>query len=111
MRDQAMDGLVAVVTGGASGIGAATATSLATRGARVAVLDLEPPTDGPHLLVRCDVADAASVDAAVASVVERLGRIDVVVNSAGSERRARWPTTTTRSGCGCCRSTSWVWPG
>lgn len=83
MRNQAMDGLVAVVTGGASGIGAATATSLATRGARVAVLDLEPPTDGPHLLVRCDVADAASVDAAVASVVERLGRIDVVVNSAG----------------------------
>ncbi len=78
-----MDGLVALVTGGASGIGAATAETLAARGARVAVLDLNPPTDGPHLGLRCDVADRASVEAAVAQVVEQLGRLDIVVNSAG----------------------------
>lgn len=78
-----MDGLVAVVTGGGSGIGAATADLLAARGARVAVLDLAPPAEGPHLGVTCDVADRASVDAAVARVAQELGRIDIVVNNAG----------------------------
>lgn len=78
-----MDGLVALVTGGASGIGAATADLLASRGAQVAVLDLTPSADGPHLGVTCDVADRGSVDAAVARVVEELGRLDIVVNCAG----------------------------
>src|ERR687890_540083 len=78
------EGLVAVVTGGASGIGAATARLLADRGARVGVLDRS--TDGVpdgQVAVRCDVTDAAAVDAAVATVAERLGGIDVVVNNAG----------------------------
>jgi NAD(P)-dependent dehydrogenase (short-subunit alcohol dehydrogenase family) len=78
------DGLVAVVTGGASGIGAATARLLQERGARVAVLDRG--TDGAPdgvLALRCDVTDAAAVDAAVATVVERLGGLDVLVNNAG----------------------------
>lgn len=78
-----MEGLVALVTGGGSGIGAATADLLASRGARVAVLDLAPPAGGPHLGIVCDVADRASVDAAVARVVEALGRLDIVVNNAG----------------------------
>jgi 2-keto-3-deoxy-L-fuconate dehydrogenase len=68
------DGLVAVVTGSASGIGAATAALLASRGATVAGLDV---TTG------CDVTDPASVDAGIAAVVEEHGRIDVVVNNAG----------------------------
>jgi NAD(P)-dependent dehydrogenase (short-subunit alcohol dehydrogenase family) len=68
------DGLVAIVTGGASGIGAATATLLESRGATVAVLDL---------VTGCDVGDATSVDASVADVAQRHGRIDVVVNNAG----------------------------
>ncbi len=78
------EGLVAVVTGGASGIGAATARLLADRGARVAVLDrsTDGVPEGP-VAVRCDVTDAAAVDAAVAAVAERLGGIDVVVNNAG----------------------------
>lgn len=76
-------GLVAVVTGGASGIGLAIADELASRGATVAALDLRPSTDGPHLGVQCDVADTASVNAAIATVVEKLGRIDIVVNNAG----------------------------
>jgi NAD(P)-dependent dehydrogenase (short-subunit alcohol dehydrogenase family) len=68
------DGLVAIVTGGASGIGAATAAQLQKRGATVAVLDLA---------TGCDVGDAASVDAAVDAAVEAHGRIDILVNNAG----------------------------
>jgi NAD(P)-dependent dehydrogenase (short-subunit alcohol dehydrogenase family) len=75
------DGLAAIVTGAASGIGAATAALLRERGARVAGLDLaDNDTD---LSVLCDVGDAASVDAAVATVAERFGRIDIVINNAG----------------------------
>ncbi|MDP1877435.1 MAG: SDR family oxidoreductase [Actinomycetota bacterium] len=78
------DGLVAIVTGGASGLGAATARLLHQRGAAVAVLDLVTESVPPaYLPVVCDVADTASVDAAVAAVVDRLGGIDVVVNNAG----------------------------
>jgi 2-keto-3-deoxy-L-fuconate dehydrogenase len=78
------EGLVAVVTGGASGIGAATAVLLRDRGADVAVLDrsLEGAPDGVFP-VSCDVTDPAGVDRAVASVVERFGGLDVVVNNAG----------------------------
>ncbi|MEU4670522.1 SDR family oxidoreductase [Amycolatopsis sp. NPDC023774] len=78
------DGLVAVVTGGASGIGLATATLLAERGARVAVLDLKTD-DVPEPLAgfRCDVTADAEVRAAIDAVTERFGRIDVLVNNAG----------------------------
>nr|WP_156609879.1 SDR family oxidoreductase [Auraticoccus cholistanensis] len=75
--------MVAVVTGGASGIGARTAEVLAGRGATVAVLDLRPDPDSPFTSIRCDVSSTESVDAAVAAVVERHGRLDVVVNNAG----------------------------
>ncbi|MET0854255.1 MAG: SDR family NAD(P)-dependent oxidoreductase, partial [Microterricola sp.] len=74
--------LVAIVTGGASGIGAAVATRLADGGASVAVLDLN--ADGSeHFAVAANVSDDDSVRAAVAAVVERFGRIDIVVNNAG----------------------------
>jgi len=78
------DGLVAIVAGGASGIGAATASLLVARGARVAVLDRTP--DGAPagvLALACDITDPDSVGAAVARVAEELGGIDVVVNNAG----------------------------
>jgi 2-keto-3-deoxy-L-fuconate dehydrogenase len=79
------DGLVAAVTGGASGIGAAVVTELARQGARVAVLDLQDPPDGsPHALaIQADVADDASVRAAIEQITVRLGRLDVLVNNAG----------------------------
>jgi NAD(P)-dependent dehydrogenase (short-subunit alcohol dehydrogenase family) len=78
------DGLVAVVTGGASGIGLATAETLAARGATVAVLDRN--LDGlPDVLTGfvADVSDRASVDAAIAAIADRFGGIDIVVNNAG----------------------------
>lgn len=81
------DGLVALVTGGASGIGAATVSALAEYGATVGVLDREDadPADVPEggLAVRADVTDDASVRAAVDSVIVATGRLDILVNNAG----------------------------
>ncbi|HEY7691964.1 MAG TPA: SDR family oxidoreductase [Gaiellaceae bacterium] len=74
-------GRVALVTGGASGIGAATVARLRAGGAEVAVFDREP-VDG-YLSVTGDIASSADADAAVAKVEEELGRVDVLVNSAG----------------------------
>jgi len=78
------DGLVAVVTGGASGIGAATASVLMERGARVAVLDRDPQgSPAGAKAMTCDVADATSVDRAIDEVIAVFGQLDIVVNNAG----------------------------
>ncbi len=76
------EGLVAVVTGGASGIGAAIADLLAEEGASVAVLDIDDPKN-QHYWHKCDVADSASVNSAIQSTVNKFGRLDIVVNNAG----------------------------
>jgi 2-keto-3-deoxy-L-fuconate dehydrogenase len=79
-----LDGLVALITGGASGIGAAVAKELSHGGARVAVLDLQTSDVRPPLLaVPCDVSDDASCRSAVGAVVEHFGGLDIVVNNAG----------------------------
>ncbi|MEU1854095.1 SDR family oxidoreductase [Streptomyces sp. NPDC019990] len=78
------EGIRALVTGGASGIGRATADLLAERGAQVAVLDLDPSSVGKPLLAhRADVTDDASVRRAVSAAVADLGGLDVLVNNAG----------------------------
>jgi 2-hydroxycyclohexanecarboxyl-CoA dehydrogenase len=83
---------IALVTGGASGIGAATARRLAAEGARVAIADLD--LDGARAVageidgaaVPMDVTDTASVRAGVAATEEALGPVDVLVNNAGTDR-------------------------
>lgn len=75
------DGLVAIVTGGASGIGAATATLLQQRGATVAVFDRA--TTEAHDSYIVDVTDDATVIAGVAAVAMKHGRIDILINNAG----------------------------
>ncbi len=78
------DGLVAAVTGGASGIGAAIAAELVRGGARVAVLDLQiAAVAAPLVGFRCDVADDASVRAAIPGTVEHFGGLYMVDNNAG----------------------------
>lgn len=76
-------GLRALVTGGASGIGLATARLLAERGAAVAVLDLDPAGAAPLAGFAADVADDASVRAGVAAAAEALGGLDILINNAG----------------------------
>ena len=79
-------GLAALVTGGASGIGLATARLLAARGARVAVLDRDQPsgdTGGGLYPVLADVTDDAAVRAAVGQAGQALAGLDILVNNAG----------------------------
>ncbi|MFY1583995.1 SDR family NAD(P)-dependent oxidoreductase [Micromonospora sp. WMMD734] len=73
-------GLVAAVTGGGSGIGAAVADLLAARGARVAVLDRDPGTGGTHLRLTADVT--APLEQTMDRVAATLGGLDVLVNCA-----------------------------
>ena len=84
MTGRDFDALTAIVTGGASGIGLATAELLQARGAAVAVLDLS--VDGlPDGLIgfEADVTDRGQVDAAVRRAAERFGGLDILVNNAG----------------------------
>jgi NAD(P)-dependent dehydrogenase (short-subunit alcohol dehydrogenase family) len=75
----------ALVTGGARGIGKATATFLAGHGYRVAVCDVKPSADleSGIVFLRCDVSREASVRACVRRVVQRFGRLDALTNNAG----------------------------
>jgi meso-butanediol dehydrogenase/(S,S)-butanediol dehydrogenase/diacetyl reductase len=81
-----LDGRVAVVTGGARGIGRGIVDALAARGAAVVVADLDPDTAGDEECLRVDVTDEGSVRDLVHDVIERHGRLDILVNNAGVSR-------------------------
>jgi 3-oxoacyl-[acyl-carrier protein] reductase len=74
---------VALVTGGARGIGAATAARFAEEGARVAVTDLDFEGEGGALQIPCDATKRDEVEAAVAQTISELGGLDVLVTCAG----------------------------
>jgi NAD(P)-dependent dehydrogenase (short-subunit alcohol dehydrogenase family) len=88
-------GKTAIVTGAASGLGAATAMALAAAGARVAVFDRDAEkgtsvaTEIDGRFFPCDVADAASAEAAIADAIAELGTPSILVNCAGIGTAAR----------------------
>lgn len=94
-RSRRLAGKVAVVTGGASGIGAAIASGFALEGALVLILDVASEDQTEHVLseirqfsadvsyVQVDVSSACSVQSAFESVFDRFGRVDILVNCAG----------------------------
>jgi 2-hydroxycyclohexanecarboxyl-CoA dehydrogenase len=94
-----LEGRTALVTGGAGGIGAATAHRLAAEGARVAVGDLdldaarEVAGEIDGVATALDVTDTASVASAVATIADALGPVDILVNNAGSDRFAFFVNT------------------
>ena len=87
-----LKGRVALVTGSSSGIGAAVATTLAQRGASVVVNSASSVAAGQQLAadlpdatyVQADVSDPASAERLVAAAIDRYGRLDIVVNNAGT---------------------------
>jgi NAD(P)-dependent dehydrogenase (short-subunit alcohol dehydrogenase family) len=100
VADQPLDGKVAIVTGGASGIGRATAVALAAKGASVAILDRDAAGSqatveeiegdgGVAAFFEVDFADASSVPRVVERVLDWSQRIDILVNSAGTSGPAR----------------------
>jgi NAD(P)-dependent dehydrogenase (short-subunit alcohol dehydrogenase family) len=100
MAERLLDHKVAIVTGGASGIGQATALLFAREGARVAVFDLDEAggqqtveeiqsNGGSAILVRTDVSLARDVEPAVKRAVEEFGRLDAIFNGAGLSGR-KW---------------------
>jgi NAD(P)-dependent dehydrogenase (short-subunit alcohol dehydrogenase family) len=103
-----LDGMVAVVTGGARGIGAGIANVMASQGAFVGILDLDGETaaaTASRLAIRglgmaCDAIVEESLQAAVKQVVERFGGLDIMVNNAGAGRMPLDPTVTRGTGGG-----------
>jgi NAD(P)-dependent dehydrogenase (short-subunit alcohol dehydrogenase family) len=99
-----LEGKVVAITGGASGIGRASALGAAREGAKVALIDrtdakavAEDIVDlgGDAMALGCDIRDTATVDATMAQVVERFGGMDVLVNCAGASGPDRKPVSDT----------------
>jgi NAD(P)-dependent dehydrogenase (short-subunit alcohol dehydrogenase family) len=93
-----LNGRVAAISGGGGGLGAAISAGLAQAGALVAVLDIDAEraaevaaeigSEGEAFALQCDVTDSSSVEETVAAILDRTGRVDILVNSAGTAFRS-----------------------
>jgi 3-oxoacyl-[acyl-carrier protein] reductase len=94
MCEKRIDGKVAIVTGGAQGIGLGVCLRLAKEGAKVAIFDVNPDearktaeeidrSGGASLAIKVDITRSAEVEAAVKQVISKFGKIDILVNNAG----------------------------
>ncbi len=106
MTSRSFDGATVVVSGAAGGLGRALALRYARAGARIVALDLDAQaveqlsvdlaqTGAEAMALSCDVTDEAACRAAMASAVQRFGRIDVVINNAGISHRSAFVSTDT----------------
>jgi NAD(P)-dependent dehydrogenase (short-subunit alcohol dehydrogenase family) len=89
-------GKIAVITGGSSGIGEATAAEFAVRGARVAILDravVKSSANPNYLSLACDVSSGYAVETAAARIQSEFGTVSFLVNSAGIQRYGTGTTT------------------
>ncbi|XP_061535085.1 15-hydroxyprostaglandin dehydrogenase [NAD(+)] isoform X1 [Phycodurus eques] len=112
-----LNGRVALVTGGAQGIGRAVVQSLLQSSAKVAVVDLNQTCgeeckkqldaefgDGSSTFIQCDVSDGDSLRDAFQSTVDKFGRLDIVINNAGINNEKNWEKTI-QVNLVCCLST------
>ena len=89
-----LTGMTALVTGASGGIGSAIAKALAGQGARIALSGtredalkaVQGGVGGDHVVLPCNLSDAAAVDALVPAAVEKLGQLDILINNAGVTR-------------------------
>ncbi|MDD4773805.1 MAG: 3-oxoacyl-[acyl-carrier-protein] reductase [Eubacteriales bacterium] len=77
---------IAVITGGARGIGRAIADKLALNGAQIVILDMNKPEETDYSYYKCNVSDFSESETVIKSILDRFGRIDILVNNAGITR-------------------------
>lgn len=90
---------IAIITGGASGIGEATAAEFASRGAKVVILDrVRPSTSSSNAqFISCDVSSSQEIDTAAAQISKEFGNVAFLVNSAGIQRYGTGVTTSEKT--------------
>lgn len=99
-------GPTVLVTGGASGLGAAVVAAVAASGGRPIVLDRQPPADGVSW-TECDLADTRAAEVATQHLAEQAGGLDAVVTAAGTDVPGRLADVPGRPGTGSSRWTCW----
>src|SRR5205085_2916623 len=89
-----LQGKVAIITGGAAGIGAACVECCLREGAQVMIVDRKAPAGGNAAFISADISNATDADRAVAATVEKFGGVDILVNNAAIQTYGDAVTTT-----------------